>query len=41
MGGNGSPMYMRASGKPVFDCNRDFRGYGGTGTDVTALVRAQ
>jgi PAS domain S-box-containing protein len=41
MGGNGSPMYVRASGKPVFDCNGEFRGYRGTGTDVTALMRAQ
>ena len=34
-------MYVRASGKPVFDANGEFRGYRGTGTDVTALVRAQ
>jgi len=40
-GGNGSPMYVRASGKPVFDANGEFRGYRGTGSDVTALVRAQ
>ena len=40
-GGNGSPMYVRASGKPVFDANGEFRGYRGTGTDVTALTRAQ
>jgi PAS domain S-box-containing protein len=38
---NGSPMYVKASGKPVFDANGEFRGYRGTGTDVTALVRAQ
>ena len=37
LGGNGSPMYVRASGKPVFDANGEFRGYRGTGTDVTAL----
>jgi PAS domain-containing protein len=37
LGGNGSPMYVRASGKPVFDANGGFRGYRGTGTDVTAL----
>jgi PAS domain S-box-containing protein len=36
-----SPMYVRASGKPVFDANGEFRGYRGTGTDVTALIRAQ
>jgi PAS domain S-box-containing protein len=35
--GSGSPMYVRASGKPVFDANGEFRGYRGTGTDVTAL----
>jgi PAS domain S-box-containing protein len=38
---NGSPMYVKASGKPVFDTNGGFRGYRGTGTDVTATVRAQ
>jgi PAS domain S-box-containing protein len=37
LSGNGSPMYVRASGKPVFDANGEFRGYRGTGTDVTAL----
>src|ERR1700686_2086116 len=41
MGGNGSPMYVKASGKPVFDADGQFRGYRGTGTDVTALIRAQ
>ena len=41
LGGNGSPMYVKASGKPVFDANGEFRGYRGTGTDVTAIVRAQ
>ncbi|SIO27717.1 PAS domain S-box-containing protein [Bradyrhizobium erythrophlei] len=35
--GSGSPMYVRASGKPVFDANGEFRGYRGTGSDVTAL----
>src|SRR4029077_4768796 len=40
-GGNGSPMYVRASGKPMSDCNGEFCGYRGTGTDVTALVCAQ
>ena len=37
LSGNGSPMYVRASGKPVFDSNGEFRGYRGTGTDITAL----
>ena len=41
LSGNGSPMYVRASGKPVFDANGEFRGYRGTGTDVTAIMRAQ
>jgi PAS domain S-box-containing protein len=41
MGGNGSPMYVKASGKPVFDPRGEFRGYRGTGADVTATVRAQ
>ena len=39
--GDGTPMYAKASGKPVFDANGDFRGYRGTGTDVTAIMRAQ
>src|SRR6202022_935809 len=29
--------YNKISGKPVFDANGEFRGYRGTGTDVTAL----
>jgi PAS domain S-box-containing protein len=41
MGGNGSPMYVRASGKPMFDYGGEFRGYRGTGADVTALMCAQ
>jgi PAS domain S-box-containing protein len=40
-GGNGSPMYVKASGKPVFGSNGEFRGYRGTGSDVTAIVRAE
>jgi PAS domain S-box-containing protein len=38
---DGAPMYVRASGKPVFDANGEFRGYRGTGTDVTEIIRAQ
>jgi PAS domain S-box-containing protein len=38
---DGTPMYVKASGKPVFDANGEFRGYRGTGTDVTAIIRAQ
>ncbi|HEY6834198.1 MAG TPA: PAS domain-containing protein [Pseudolabrys sp.] len=41
LSGNGSPMYVRASGKPMFDANGEFCGYRGTGTDVTAIMRAQ
>jgi hypothetical protein len=37
MDGNGSPMYVKASGKPAFDSNGPFHGYRGTGTDVTAI----
>jgi C4-dicarboxylate-specific signal transduction histidine kinase len=32
---------VKTSGKPVFDVNGEFRGYRGTGSDVTAIVRAQ
>ncbi|QIG98115.1 PAS domain-containing protein [Bradyrhizobium sp. 6(2017)] len=39
--GGGSPMYVRISGKPIFDANGEFRGYRGTGTDVTALRTAE
>jgi C4-dicarboxylate-specific signal transduction histidine kinase len=39
--GTGSPMYVKVSGKPVFDANGEFRGYRGTGTDVTAVIRAE
>ena len=41
MGANGSAMYVKASGKPVFDANGEFRGYRGTGTDVTVTMRAE
>jgi len=41
LGDNGAPMYVKASGKPVFDTSGEFRGYRGTGTDVTAIMRAQ
>jgi PAS domain S-box-containing protein len=39
--GDGTPMYVKASGKPVFDSKGEFCGYRGTGTDVTAIMRAQ
>jgi PAS domain S-box-containing protein len=41
LGGNGAPMYVKVSGKPVLDPAGGFRGYRGTGTDVTAIMRAQ
>jgi hypothetical protein len=34
-------MYVKACGKPVFDANGEFRGYRGTGADVTATMHAQ
>src|SRR6266566_6493296 len=39
-GRDGSPMYAKASGKPVFGANGEFRGYRGTGSDVTERKRA-
>lgn len=41
LGDDGSSMYVKASGKPVFDRNGEFHGYRGTGTNVTALILAQ
>jgi PAS domain S-box-containing protein len=38
--GNGSPVYVQTSGKPFFDANGNFLGYRGTGTDITATIRA-
>ncbi len=37
----GSLVYYKISGKPVFDANGEFRGYRGTGTDVTTIMRAE
>jgi C4-dicarboxylate-specific signal transduction histidine kinase len=37
---NGSRLYARSSGKPVFDDNGRFLGYRGTGSDITATIRA-
>ena len=37
---SGSPVYIRSSGKPFFDADGNFLGYRGTGTDVTATIRA-
>jgi PAS domain S-box-containing protein len=39
--GNGAPMYIKVSGKPVYGDSGEFRGYRGTGTDVTAIVRGE
>jgi PAS domain S-box-containing protein len=39
--GKGTPMYVKASGKPVFDAKGEFRGYRGTGTDATATMHAR
>jgi PAS domain S-box-containing protein len=40
-GDNGAPMYVKSSGKPAFDSSGKFRGYRGTCTDVTAIMRGQ
>jgi PAS domain S-box-containing protein len=37
----GSSIYVRASGKPVFDANGQFLGYRGVSTDITASIRAE
>jgi PAS domain S-box-containing protein len=38
--GSGSPVYIQTSGKPFFDANGNFLGYRGSGTDITATIRA-
>jgi PAS domain S-box-containing protein len=38
--GAGSPIYVRTSGKPVFNAKGEFLGYRGSGTDITAAIRA-
>jgi PAS domain S-box-containing protein len=37
---SGSTVYVRSSGKPFFDASGKFLGYRGTGTDITATIRA-
>src|SRR6202007_3191312 len=37
---SGSPVYVRVSGKPVFGPKGNFLGYRGTGTYITANIRA-
>jgi PAS domain S-box-containing protein len=41
MNERGSLVYVRSSGKPVFDQKGNFLGYRGTGTDITATIRAE
>jgi signal transduction histidine kinase len=38
---NYTKAYVRTSGKPFFDVKGHFLGYRGTGTDITALKRAE
>jgi PAS domain S-box-containing protein len=38
--GNGAPVYVQTSGKPIYDATGNFLGYRGTGTDITAAIRA-
>jgi PAS domain S-box-containing protein len=38
--GTGSAVYVQTSGKPFFDAKGSFLGYRGTGTDITATIRA-
>jgi PAS domain S-box-containing protein len=38
--GIGSPAYVQTSGKPFYNANGNFLGYRGTGTDITATIRA-
>jgi PAS domain S-box-containing protein len=38
--GTGDPVYIQTSGKPFYDTNGNFLGYRGTGTDITAAIRA-
>jgi PAS domain S-box-containing protein len=40
LNGAGSPAYVRTSGKPFFDAKVEFLGYRGSGTDITAAIRA-
>jgi PAS domain S-box-containing protein len=37
---SGSQIYVRSSGKPLFDAEGRFLGYRGTGNDITASIRA-
>ncbi|MCP3387803.1 PAS domain S-box protein [Bradyrhizobium sp. CCGB12] len=37
---DGSPLYIRTSGRPHYDTSGQFLGYRGTATDITATIRA-
>ncbi|MBB4259653.1 MULTISPECIES: PAS domain S-box protein [unclassified Bradyrhizobium] len=39
--GNGSPIYVRTSGKPFHDAAGNFLGYRGVSSDVTAAIRVE
>jgi signal transduction histidine kinase len=38
--GTGSPAYIQTSGKPFYDTTGNFLGYRGSGTNITAPIRA-
>jgi PAS domain S-box-containing protein len=38
---SGSQVFVRSSGKPLFDAKGRFLGYRGTATDITATIRAE
>jgi PAS domain S-box-containing protein len=38
---SGSQVYVRSSGKPVFDADGHFLGYRGSANDITASIRAE
>jgi PAS domain S-box-containing protein len=38
---DGASVWLSISGEPVFDADREFRGYRGVGTDITERKRAQ
>jgi PAS domain S-box-containing protein len=38
---SGAAVYIQTSGKPFFDAKGNFLGYRGTGTDITAAIRAE
>ena len=39
--GDGQPVYVSISGKPVFDEQGRFKGYRGTGRDITAAIQSR